>query len=260
MTTSFRVRLVAFAVLVASSLALGTQPSAQSAPYRILISNDDGVRAPGILALALALGRSGRSRSPRRRRTRAARATRSPSAIRSTWTSVTLAPGLEAYSITATPASCVKVGVGALMPRQAGPRRVRHQSRLQPRTRHLRFGHRRRRARSGADGIPAIAASTGDRADATTRPAAKIVRQVVEMVRKNGPRAGAFLNVNVPPGTAAAIKGIQLTRQSQLTGVERFEEQKIARPAGASSGASGTSRPATSRALTCGRSSTATRQ
>jgi broad specificity polyphosphatase/5'/3'-nucleotidase SurE len=29
----------------------------------------------------------------------------------------------------------------------------------------------------------------------------------------------------VPPGTAAAIKGIQLTRQSRLAGVERFEEQ-----------------------------------
>jgi broad specificity polyphosphatase/5'/3'-nucleotidase SurE len=46
------------------------------------------------------------------------------------------------------------------------------------------------------------------------------------MVRKNGLNRGAFLNVNVPPGTAAAIKGIQLTRQSGLSGVERFEEQK----------------------------------
>ena len=46
------------------------------------------------------------------------------------------------------------------------------------------------------------------------------------MVRKNGLERGAFLNVNVPPGPATSIKGIQLTRQSQLTGVERFEEQK----------------------------------
>jgi 5'/3'-nucleotidase SurE len=49
---------------------------------------------------------------------------------------------------------------------------------------------------------------------------------VVEMVRKNGLDPGAFLNVNVPRGAAGAIKGIQLTRQSSLTGVERFEEQK----------------------------------
>ena len=46
------------------------------------------------------------------------------------------------------------------------------------------------------------------------------------MARRNGLEPGVILNVNVPPGTSAAIKGIQLTRQSQLTGVERFEEQK----------------------------------
>jgi 5'-nucleotidase len=61
------------------------------------------------------------------------------------------------------------------------------------------------------------------------KPAAEIVRQVVEMARKNPLPAGTFLNVNIPPGTAAAIKGIQLTRQSRLTGVERFEEEKSPR-------------------------------
>jgi broad specificity polyphosphatase/5'/3'-nucleotidase SurE len=30
----------------------------------------------------------------------------------------------------------------------------------------------------------------------------------------------------VPPGARGAIKGIQVTRQSGLTGAERFEEQK----------------------------------
>src|SRR4029453_11064011 len=43
---------------------------------------------------------------------------------------------------------------------------------------------------------------------------------------KNGLDPGVFLNVNVPRGAAGAIKGIQVTRQSALTGVERFEEQK----------------------------------
>ena len=41
----------------ASLLLLATTPAAQapSKPYRILVTNDDGVRAPGILALAHAL-------------------------------------------------------------------------------------------------------------------------------------------------------------------------------------------------------------
>ncbi len=45
-------------------------------------------------------------------------------------------------------------------------------------------------------------------------------------MRKHGLERGVFLNVNVPAGSASAIKGIQLTKQSTLTGVERFEEQR----------------------------------
>jgi 5'-nucleotidase len=49
------------------------------------------------------------------------------------------------------------------------------------------------------------------------------------MARKTGLEPGVFLNVNIPAGAARAIKGIQLTRQSGLTGVERFEEQRSPR-------------------------------
>ena len=77
-------------------------------------------------------------------------------------------------------------------------------------------------------GIPAIAASLAvEQTDYA--PAAEIVRQVVMMVQKTPLEPGTFLNVNVPPGTSAALKGIQLTRQSRLTGVERFEEQQSPR-------------------------------
>jgi 5'-nucleotidase len=77
-------------------------------------------------------------------------------------------------------------------------------------------------------GIPAVAASLSYE-ESNYAPAAEVVRQVVGMVRKNGLRAGSMLNVNIPPGAAGAIRGIQLTRQSRLTGVERFEEQKSPR-------------------------------
>ena len=62
-------------------------------------------------------------------------------------------------------------------------------------------------------GIPAVAASVASE-QTDYAPAAEIVRQVVEIVRKNGLEPGVFLNVNVPRGAAGAIKGIQLTRQS----------------------------------------------
>jgi 5'-nucleotidase len=46
------------------------------------------------------------------------------------------------------------------------------------------------------------------------------------MVRREGLPAGVFLNVNVPAGGEADMKGLRLTRQSASSGEERFEEQK----------------------------------
>ena len=62
-------------------------------------------------------------------------------------------------------------------------------------------------------GIPAVAASVASE-QTDYAPAAEIVRQVVEMVRKNGLEPGVFLNVNVPPRRGRRDQGIQLTRQS----------------------------------------------
>jgi 5'-nucleotidase len=45
-------------------------------------------------------------------------------------------------------------------------------------------------------------------------------------VRSRGLARGTFLHVNVPPGTLEQIRGFRVTRQSQLAGVERFEEQR----------------------------------
>ena len=84
-------------------------------PFRILLTNDDGVRAPGVLAVALALrgqaeltiaapteNQSGKGHSI---------TTSDPIFV----DTITLAPDLPAYSLQTTPASCVKVAVGALM-------------------------------------------------------------------------------------------------------------------------------------------------
>jgi 5'-nucleotidase len=225
--------LVALAAAVlACACAVSTTKAgvaAQTAqPFRILLTNDDGVRSPGILAVALALrgqaeitiaapseNQSGKGHSI---------TTSDPIFV----DTITLAPELPAYSLQTTPASCVKVAVGALMAQKpdmvvSGINRgynlgtVTYVSGT--------VGAAREAAMMG---IPAIAASLSYE-ESDYKPAAEIVRQVVEMVRRTGLEPGSFLNVNVPPGTAAAIKGIQLTRQSRLSGVERFEEQKSPR-------------------------------
>ena len=197
-------------------------------PYRILITNDDGVRAPGILAVARALkpvgevtivapaiNQSGKGHSI---------TIEDPIYV----DSVTLSGDVPATSVTGTPATSVKVALGALLDRKpdlvvSGINRgwnlgaVAYVSGT--------VGAAREAALAG---LPAIAASLSAE-ETNYAPAAQVVRQVVEVARTTGMARGVFLNVNIPAGPATAIKGIQLTRQSALTGVERFEEQRSPR-------------------------------
>ena len=199
-----------------------------SQPYRILLTNDDGVRAPGILAAAQALRAIGEV-------TIVAPATNQSGKGHSITIedpiyvdTVTLTGDLQATSVAGTPATSVKVALGALLTGKpdlvvSGINRgwnlgsVAYVSGT--------VGAAREAALAG---IPAVAASLSSE-ESNYAPAAQVVRQVVEIARKAGFERGVFLNVNVPAGSANAIKGIQLTRQSAQTGVERFEEQRSPR-------------------------------
>jgi 5'-nucleotidase len=207
-------------------LLLTVTPSAQAPrPYRILVTNDDGVRAPGLLALAQAL-------SPLGEITIAAPADNQSGKGHSIVTSdpifvesVTLAGGLRAFSIAATPATCVKVGVRALMADRpdlvvSGINRGYNLGMVT-----YVSGTVGAAREAALMGIPAIASSLAVE-ETNYAAAADIVRQVAEMVRRNGMDPGVLVNVNVPAGPAATIKGIQITRQSALSGEERFEEQR----------------------------------
>ena len=199
-----------------------TQPP--QGTFRILLTNDDGVRAPGILAVAQALKGVGEI-------TIAAPAQNQSGKGHSITTSdpifvdtITLAGDLPAFSLETTPATCVKVAVEALMAQKpdvviSGINRGYNLGMVT-----YVSGTVGAAREAALKGIPAIAASLA--AEQTDyAPAAEVVRQVLVMARKTPLEPGTLLNVNIPPGTSAAIKGIQLTRQSRLTGVERFEEQ-----------------------------------
>ncbi len=199
-------------------------PAAQH-PYRILITNDDGVRAPGILAVAQALQSIGEI-------TIAAPAENQSGKAHSIITSdpifvdqVTLAGGIRAFSIVATPASCVKVGVRALMAEKpdlvvAGINRGYNLGMVT-----YVSGTVGAAREAALMGIPAIASSLAVE-ETNYAAAAEIVRRVAEIVRQQGLDPGVLLNVNVPAGPATAIKGVRASRQSAQSGEERFEEQR----------------------------------
>src|SRR5262245_19603443 len=216
METRFFVRRLLFLYFVATCacapvVATTPQPpSTPSAPsasaatqhaYRILITNDDGVRAPGILAVAQALQSLGEI-------TIAAPAENQSGKSHSIITSdpifvdqVTLAGGLRAYSLVATPAGCVKVGVRALMTNKpdlvvSGINRGYNLGMVT-----YVSGTVGAAREAALMGIPAIASSLAVE-ETNYAAAAEIVRKVAEMVHQSGLEAGVLFNINVPPGAS----------------------------------------------------------
>ena len=222
---SLRVHVNILAAILCVAVWAGPSVVRAQRPYRILVTNDDGVRAPGILAVAQALQSLGEI-------TIAAPAENQSGKGHSIVTSdpifvdqVALPGGLRAYSIVATPATCVKVGVRALMPGRpdlvvSGINRGYNLGMVT-----YVSGTVGAAREAALMGIPAIASSLAVE-ETDYAPAAEIVRQVAGKIRENGLDAGVLLNVNVPAGPAASIKGIQLTHQSSSSGEERFEEQR----------------------------------
>jgi len=216
-------------VLIAAAL-WPLAPLARSAvqgPYRILVTNDDGVRAPGLLALARALAPLGEITvvAPAENQSGKGHSISISDPIYAD--PVELIGGLKGWALTATPASCVKVGIGALMPERpdlvvSGINRGYNLGMVA-----YVSGTVGAAREAVLEGVPAVAASLAAGAHPDYDAAAAMIRHVVELVKTRGLPAGVFLNVNVPAGTLEALggKGLRVTRQSAQSGAERFEAQ-----------------------------------
>lgn len=211
--------LLAICLLASSSLVA-------QAPYRILITNDDGVRAPGILALAKALQPLGELTIVAPAENQSGKG-HSISITDPVYVDpVSLAGGIESLAATATPASCVKVALLALMKER--PNLV-----VSGINRGYNLGMTTYvsgtvgGAREGAlQGIPAVASSLDVRGGTDYEAAAKHTAEIVAIVKAHGLPAGVFLNINVPAGPS---KGVRMATQSKLMGVETWVEQSTPR-------------------------------
>lgn len=174
---------------------------------RILLSNDDGVTAPGIQVLAAALREFADVQvvAPDRNRSGSSNALTLESPLRT----LTLANGDIAVQ-RGTPTDCVFLGVNALMQPapdivvsgiNAGPNLgddVIYSGTVAAATegRHL--------------GLPALAVSLNGQQYYTT--AAIITCRILRALQCEPLRTGKILNINVPDLPLAAIKGIRVTR------------------------------------------------
>jgi 5'-nucleotidase len=225
--TSGEGQSLAFPTLRQSPTATAPQSAASplSRPYRILVTNDDGVRAPGLIALATALRTVGDVTVIAPAENQSAKSHSLTQADPIYVDSVTWADGTAATAVSATPATCVKVAIASLMPQR--PDIV--VSGINPGYNLGMVAYVSgtvAAAREGAlQDIPAVAISL-NRTETNFSAAAQVAAEIVDYVKSNGLPAGTFLNVGVPAGSRAAFKGIRLTRQSGRSGGERYEEGK----------------------------------
>lgn len=192
----------------------------------ILISNDDGIHAPGILALveeALDFG-DVTIVAPDSPQSGMGHAISVGKPLRLEKTK--LANGIEGYACSGTPADCVKLATGVLMNSQpdlilSG---INHGANTSIST---VYSGTLSAAREGAlQGIPAIGFSLcSHRHDADFAAARMVVRALIAEALRQPMPAGHCLNVNVPAVSPSALKGIRIARQAEGRWVEEFDRR-----------------------------------
>ena len=188
----------------------------------ILISNDDGVHAPGIEALYEALTPLGNVTvvAPDRNLSGASSA-------------LTLTNPLRLqqhkngfYSVNGTPTDCVHLAINQLMttPPDIVVAGVNHGANLGDDT--FYSGTVSAAAEGRHLGLPAVAMSLTSRAEDNLPTAAKVARKVVEHIVNHPIPSDQILNVNVPDLPYEAIEGFEVTRLGRRHKAEMMEKQK----------------------------------
>ena len=178
----------------------------------ILVTNDDGVDAPGLLALKTALDRVGEVVvfAPDHNWSVAGHTRIMHKPLRVGH--VKLLDGTMAYTTTGTPSDCVALAVLGILPRK--PDLVVSGINLGANVgQDLTYSGTVSAAMEGViNGIPSMAVSLDTYQDGDFSCAAQFASRLVSTILENGLPPGTLLNVNVPNVSAAEICGAQVTR------------------------------------------------
>ena len=192
---------------------------------KILITNDDGIHAPGLLALKRALAPLGEvvAIAPERPRSACGHAITLHKPLR--LTKVHMADGGEGYASNGTPADCVALGTSEHL--GATPDLVISGINLGPNlgVDMIYSGTVAAAMEAAICGLPSFAISVTSYDTTGFQPAAEFAAVLAgELLRRKLPN-GCFLNVNVPPVPREQIAGVAFTRQGPLRYDNRMERR-----------------------------------
>ena len=193
----------------------------------ILVSNDDGISAPGIRALIDVVREIGDVVvvAPDGPQSGMGHAITLNSTLRCDQTHIDDGPQIE-YECSGTPVDCVKLAISTILERK---RFVcfRNKSRFKFFNKCNLFCTMSAAVESALEGIPSIGFSLLDYSQNADFGASKrIVKTIVEKVMKEGLPKGRCLNVNIPKLSYSDIKGYKICRQADANWVEDFDKRK----------------------------------
>ena len=193
----------------------------------ILVTNDDGITAPGIRMLIEIMNEIGEVVvvAPDSPQSAMGHAITINSILHCSKSTVSDGPQKE-YSCSGTPADCVKLAVNELLDRKPDlcVSGVNHGSNSSINV--IYSGTMSAAMEAGIEGIPAIGFSLMDfRWNADFHPLKKFIKQItLEALRQGIPR-DIVLNVNFPKLKEKEIKGIKICRQAKANWMEEFDKR-----------------------------------
>jgi 5'-nucleotidase len=189
----------------------------------ILVSNDDGIDAPGIWALAKELSALGHVTvvAPDKQRSAIGHAITMNYPLR---VKKFVKNGkFFGYAVEGTPADCVKIAVRTILhqPPDLLVSGVNHGSNTAI---NIIYSGTVSAATEGTIlGIPSIAVSLTTYEETDFSFAAKFARKLAQLVVKKGLPEDTLLNVNVPAVRESAIRGVRITRQGKSRWDDTFD-------------------------------------
>jgi len=191
----------------------------------ILLTNDDGIHAPGLYALFEALCAEHRIHivAPEAEMSAVGHAITLASPLRVG--EVRKNGAFFGHAVTGTPADCVKIAIRELL--DGPPDIIFSGINLGANVGiNLLYSGTVSAATEGAFlGVPSVAMSLATRKDPDFRFAARFSRWVIQMIEQNGLRPGTALNVNIPALAPEKMKGIRVVRQGTARIKEHFKRR-----------------------------------
>ena len=194
----------------------------------ILVTNDDGINAPGIRTLIHVMNTIGDVVvvAPDSPQSAMGHAITINSTLYVERVKVDDGPQIE-YSCSGTPADCVKIAINEILDRTPDlcVSGINHGSNSSINV--IYSGTMSAALEAGIEGIPAIGFSLLDyNWNANFNATKKYVKTITDLVLKHGLSLGVVLNVNLPNLLEKDIKGVKICRQAKANWEEEFDKRQ----------------------------------